>query len=322
MQGAPMLRARTLLAAATLSACGEGQAPMQPLTLAGGTVISAERLEHGREKYTLYCRACHGDKGDGRGPAGIGLRPPPRNFTDPTFKFGGVEAGSLPPDAELIRIVKGGLAGTAMLPWQIPDADLADAIQYIKTFSPVWGEDEPGVPVEIGEDPWKGKEQEAVAKGKIVYHGLAQCLKCHPAYATKQEIWDATKEATGEGSTSAFREGMYFPEAKYSDAYKYKILPPDFTRHTVRSGNLRAQVTPTDLFRTIASGIGGTAMPMWKGSIEDADIWAIAYFVDSLIRIKDTPEAEKLRNDLLNQPEWTPPPPADAPPVEGQPPPP
>src|SRR5215470_3634314 len=102
----------------------------EPLKLKGGATIAADRLEHGREHYMLYCRPCHGDQGDGRGPAGIGLRPPPRNFTakypngdeyNLVFKFGGVEAGSLPPDAELKRIVKKGLHGTAMLPWAVPD---------------------------------------------------------------------------------------------------------------------------------------------------------------------------------------------------------
>lgn len=305
-------RILTSSAVLLLTACGGPEPITEPLKLADGTEVSPARLENGREKYTLYCRACHGDKGDGRGPAGIGLRPPPRDFTDPSFKFGGVEAGELPTDEELFRIVKGGLAGTAMLPWEIPDEDLKDVIQYIKTFSVIWTEDEPGEPVEISEDPWKGKEKEGIERGKIVYHGLAQCLKCHPAYGTKQEIWDATDITTGQGSTSAFREGMYYPEAKYSDAYKYKILPPDFTRHVVRSGGADGVVRKKDLFRTIASGIGGTAMPMWKGSIEDKDIWAIAYFVDSMIQLRDTKEGAALRNSLLNQGEWTPPPPPGA----------
>ena len=305
-----------------LCACGVGyeyEPITQPLKLAGDVTIPAERLENGHEKYILYCRPCHGEQGDGRGPAAIGLRPPPRDFREPAFKFGGVEAGELPPDSELMRIVKGGLAGTAMLPWEIPDQDLKDVIQYIKTFSTVWTEDEPAEPIEITDDPWQGKDKEAIQRGKVVYHGLAQCLKCHPAYATKQEIWDATKEMTGEGSTSAFREGMYFPEAKYAEAYKHKLLPPDFTRHVIRSGDIDGKLTKRALFRTIASGIGGTAMPMWKGSIEDKDIWAIAYFVDSLVQIKDTPEGKKLHDSLINQPEWTEPAPT---PAEGETPPP
>lgn len=306
-------------ASLVLAACAPDPTPpiTGPLKLAGGKTISVERLHSGQEQYTLYCRPCHGEKGDGRGPAGIGLRPPPRNFTTKhpdgedyqlSFKFGGVEAGTLPPDEELKRIVKGGLHGTAMLQWQIPDVVLDDILVYIKTFNPIWGEEEPGKPTEITEDPWKGKEADGVKRGKTVYHGLAQCLKCHPAYATKQEIWDAVKEITGEGSTSAFREGMYEPDAKVAEAYRVKLLPPDFLRHDVKAGT-----TPKDLFRTIASGIGGTAMPMWKGSIDDSDIWAIAHYVNSLVAMRDTPAGAALRKAMLEQPPFEEPAPAPPP---------
>ncbi len=103
---------------------------------------------------------------------------------------------------------------------------------------------------------------------------------------------------------------MYYPEAKQSDTYGHKLLPPDFTRHTVRSGS-KDGVTARDLFRTIASGIGGTAMPMWKGSISDDKIWAIAYFVKSKMDMfgKADAQAEAERNKLVSQPEFVPPPP-------------
>ncbi len=295
----------------------------QPLKLAGGKEVPVATLEQGRIAYTLYCRTCHGELGDGRGPSGIGLTPPPRNFQQPAFKFGGVESGSLPPDSELKRIVKSGLHGTAMLPWQIPDHQLDATLQWIKTFAKdeeganVWMSEEPAAPTEITDDPWKDKKDDGVKRGMVVYHGLAQCLKCHPAYGTKQQIWDATKEITGEGSTSAFRDDMYNPDAKYSDQYKVKLLPPDFIRHNVKSGSLDAngqqQVTARDVFRTIASGIGGTAMPAWKGSIDDSDIWALSHYVRSLMDLRGKPEAIALRKSLLEQPEFVPPTP------EGQP---
>src|SRR5690349_18203941 len=91
-----------------------------PFILADGTEISVETLEKGRTAYTLYCRACHGDNGDGHGPSALGLRPPPRDFRVGKFKFGGVPAGDLPSDQDLRRIVRGGLTGTAMLPWELP----------------------------------------------------------------------------------------------------------------------------------------------------------------------------------------------------------
>ena len=67
----------------------------------------------------LNCYACHGENGDGKGPSSYGLRPPPRNFTQPVFKFGGVEAGSLPPDTELKRIVRENRTGVCELILQL-----------------------------------------------------------------------------------------------------------------------------------------------------------------------------------------------------------
>jgi mono/diheme cytochrome c family protein len=102
----------------------------------GGEEIDAETLNEGRTAYTLYCYACHGHDGDGQGPASYGYWPPPRDFRQATFKFGGVPEGELPADEDLIRLVHNGLTGTAMLPWEISHEEAWLAVQYIKTFSP------------------------------------------------------------------------------------------------------------------------------------------------------------------------------------------
>ena len=89
---------------------------------------------------------------------------------------------------------------------------------------------------------------------------MAQCQKCHAAYASKQEIWDAVKTETGEGSTSAFRNGMYYPEGKLSETYKNKLLPPDFTRHPIRAGSSDSDafwtVTRADVLDRLPEKIG------------------------------------------------------------------
>jgi hypothetical protein len=96
---------------------------------------SATDLDRGRESYVLYCYACHGSQGDGNGPASHYLRPPPRDLRLGLYKFSKVIDG-LPHDSDFVRIIRGGLAGTVMLPWDIPDSTLNDIIQYIKTFAP------------------------------------------------------------------------------------------------------------------------------------------------------------------------------------------
>jgi mono/diheme cytochrome c family protein len=277
----------------------------EPVTL-GGRAVPPAALEHGREVYTHFCRACHGDDGSGKGPAAAGLRPPPRDLRLGLYKFGAVAAGQLPADADFVRIITGGLHGTAMLAWQVPAAELDDLIQYVKSFAPRWRTESAGEPIVPTPDPWAGRVADAVLRGERVYHGLAQCaVACHPAYVTWPEIYADTKALTGI-EVRAFRPDLYDPVLKDSD-YGVKILPPDFTFNRLRAGD-----EPADIYRAVAAGIGGTAMPTWKGVLPEQDLWALAHYVRWLVALRETPGAEALRRLLLNQPPWQPPPLPDA----------
>ena len=271
-----------------------------PLTL-GGRTVSAARLRHGGEVYTHYCRACHGADGDGNGTSAPGLRPSPRDLRLGIYKYGSVPAGQLPTDDDFVRIIKGGLHGTAMLAWDVPGAELDDLIQYTKAFSGRWLTEKAGDPILPTADPWAGVPNAAIARGKRIYHGLAQCaVACHPAYATRTEIYDATKELT-HIELRSFRDNLYAPVAKDSD-FGFKILPPDFTFTPLRSG----EALP-DIYRSIAAGIGGTAMPTWKNVLSEADLWAMVHYVASLVALRGTAAAEQLHEQLLDQPPWSPP---------------
>jgi mono/diheme cytochrome c family protein len=288
-----------------VTACQRNAEPprfTEPLTL-GGRTVSVASLEHGRAVYASYCRPCHGDRGDGQGTAAPGLLPPPRDLRLGVYKFAAVATGQLPNDADFVRIISGGLHGTAMQAWDVPPAELDALIQYVKSFSPRWRNETPGDPIVATPDPWTGHEADGIERGKRVYHGLAQCaVACHPAYVTKQDIYEYTKELTSMVLTD-FRAGYFDPVAKDSD-YGFKILPTDFTFSPLRAGD-----APSDIYRTIASGIGGTAMPTWKNVLPEPDLWALAHYVRSLVELRGTPEATRLRKRLADAVWWTPPPP-------------
>lgn len=282
--------------------------------------VSAETLNLGYEQYMLNCYACHGEDGDGKGPAAAYLRPPPRDFRQGLFKFGGVSAGELPHNEDLIRLVKRGLTGTAMLPWDLPDESLRAIVEYIKLFSesPTGEEDdtyshrwqdpdnELGERITASEDPWKGKEKAAVIRGAKVYHATAQCSRCHPAYSTKQEIAAYNKELL-DMDTAQFGADMYRSFLRDSD-YGVKILPIDFLYHDIKTlhpdDNQSEQLK--QLYLTIGAGIGGTAMPAWKGSLSEEDLWSLAYYVQSIYAKKDTKEAYAMREALQSQPAFVP----------------
>ena len=162
---------RRLLTLVVLVGACRGPRFSEPLKLAEGKLVSPRTLNDGHDAYMLYCYACHGEKGDGRGPSSPGMRPPPRDFTQGLFKFAGVPAGGLPNDDDLAALIKAGLDGTPMLPWDISDRERLAIVQYLKTFSPRWRDEAPGAKVlPDGPDPWLGQESAAVDLGRRLYH--------------------------------------------------------------------------------------------------------------------------------------------------------
>ena len=222
--------------------CKELESPeyFSPQTL-GGHKISVETLREGRRVYRNRCRACHGDYGDGMGPLGVHQNPKAADLRRGMIKFASVPAGELPVDADIERVLRNGLKGTAMLAWPLEDAEIKAVTQYIKTFSERWREEEAGTPVRQVSDPWGEESTEplrAVARGKQVYENLASCNSCH-----------------GDRS----RQGQQAPGLK--------------------AGVLKTGDSPEALYRVIAAGIGGTAMPSFDKALSEKDIWALVHYV-------------------------------------------
>ena len=167
------LRARLALAGA-LPACSRpaGSAAAvhdaadarRPLGVACRPRARARRLH-------AFCRPCHGDAGDGKGPSAAGLRPPPRDLRLGVYKFAAVAAGQLPNDADFVRTLRSGLHGTAMLAWDVPAAELDDLINYVKAFSPRWRSETPGEAITASPNPWASQPANGIARGLRVYQG-------------------------------------------------------------------------------------------------------------------------------------------------------
>jgi mono/diheme cytochrome c family protein len=275
-----------LLAISSVGACTSKKFD-EPQKL-GGKWVTAAHLNLGYDTYMNYCMQCHGVNGDGLGPAAPGLNPPPRNFHQGTFKFGSVTSGELPTDDDLKKVVRYGLRGTPMLPWDISDERLDAVIQYIKTFSPVWKTAAAGTPQTTTPDPWgAAKAAEAIAQGRKIYHGLAQCYTCHPGYASLAEI-SAYSESISGNPVKTVREHPDLSILQDS-SYGHKFMPPDFTKSPIKTGGSIAE-----LYRVLGTGVGGTSMPTWKGMLSpkgdeaesESNLWAVAYYVNSLYRLQ------------------------------------
>lgn len=284
MKSLKVLLVLPLLAA--LVGC-EGQNEFrEDVIMAGGIYVKADTLNLGKRIYTEYCMACHGVKGDGNGVAGMGMQTPARNFTLGIMKFGDVVSGELPHDDIIKTHIKRGLMGTAMLPWDLSEDQLDAVVQYIKTFAPdTWiGKDkELGAKIEVTRDPFGlARKSSAIEQGKLVYHMTANCQSCHRAYVSHDEFSQLSVKA-GYGKVTDFDPTMYQSKPQESD-HGYLTIPPDFTWHEMRS-----VYSVEDMYLRLAAGVGGTAMPAWKDTITDQEIWAVAYYVMSLQELKNTP---------------------------------
>jgi len=227
---------------------------------------SADLVARGKEEYGEHCIGCHGAKGDGNGLAATFLSPRPRDFTIGAFKFRSTPSGSLPTDGDLFRTVTRGVRWTAMPTWhEVPDKARLAVITYIKTFSRRWKEEKPEPPVVLPTPP--PATSELLARGKQLYV-KAKCWECHGD--------------TGRG------DGPSADQLK--DDLKFPIRPADFTKGQFKGGS-----DVTDIYRTMTLGLDGTPMPSFADSMNEAERWAISYFVLSFSAWADPLTGQKLQ---------------------------
>jgi cytochrome c oxidase cbb3-type subunit 2 len=222
--------------------------------VAAAGLTAQETTATGRQIYVKYCAECHGETGKGDGSKAP-VNPRPRDFTSGKFKFRSTPSGSLPMDDDLLRTITVGVPGTEMRGWDsIPEPERREVVQHIKSFSDAWKNKALAAPIKLSSPPSYLKSEASIAKGQEWYRE-AECFKCHGE--------------NGEGDG---------PDAdKMKDDWGQPIKPADFT-----AGRFKSGPSPLDLYRTIATGIGGTPMPSFLDSLSEEEIWHLVSFILSL----------------------------------------
>jgi high-affinity iron transporter len=105
---------------ASTDTAGIAESPDAPPRDSGGV--------SGQAVFAANCATCHGERGQGNGPAATGLEPPPADLTDRTWTTGD---GSL---QAVTNTVEHGSPGTAMIGWKgtLTDAEIAGVAAYVK----------------------------------------------------------------------------------------------------------------------------------------------------------------------------------------------
>ena len=246
---------KLVLALALVLVVWSGVRPAAGASMAAeGTQLSREVPPRGRAVYEVHCAICHGEHGDGNGMAAHMFRIQPRDFRRGLFKFRSTPSGSLPTDDDLLRTVTDGIRWTGM----IGRPDLAEAyrkavVQYLKGLSSRFSREQPGPAVVVAPAPPKGRD--LVAQGRRLYQE-AECSKCHGDHGT------------GDGPSAP---GM-------KDDWGWPIRPTDLTWRPLKRGNALEGI-----YLSIATGLSGTPMPSYGDSLDGQEIWALVYYLESLV---------------------------------------
>jgi mono/diheme cytochrome c family protein len=196
-----------------------------------GAWTDAALIARGKEIYTVKCAICHGDAGDGKGPAGaaLPLKPPDLRdrhaideMRDNYWLWRASEGGTVEPFRS---------KGSAMPAWK-GDLSVEDrwaVIAYQHTFS---GHKGPHVPWEHPQMVQVGRDIFAMA-----------CIQCHG------------RRGSGDGSVAGTLSPRRAPQPRDFTAEQFKF-------RSTPSGQLP---TTADLLRTVTEGVRAAGGPLTFG---------------------------------------------------------
>ncbi|MGH7825074.1 MAG: c-type cytochrome [Candidatus Binatia bacterium] len=207
----------------------------------------------GERVYLENCAACHGQRGDGKGPEAHRLETKPRDFTTGNYKFRSTASGSLPLDQDIFRSISQGVRTTTMLAQlHLSEKERWAVTEYLKTFSDRFKTEK--IPERISIPAKPPFDGQLIALGKTKYEE-AGCAQCHGA------------GGEGDGPSSI----------DLRDESGNLIVPTDLTFKPFKSGP-----NAEDLYRTISTGLNGTPMPSYLEALTPKERWALVAYVLSI----------------------------------------
>ncbi|MBS0209538.1 MAG: c-type cytochrome [Planctomycetes bacterium] len=263
--------------------CGTPSRPRQ----FGQADVPTLQLVRGMLVYQSKCAGCHGDTGDGQGPAAAHLNPRPRDYRKGIFKFISTPFGTKPLRGDLARTIRQGARGTSMPSFALlDDEDVEALVDYVLLLTHR-GELEALLANEARDedaiDPANGEEYVAAIRqlwqasdGQQIYP-----LSLKPKYTMasvelgKQAFLSETAGCykchgpDGRAETSDNQKG-------FTDAWGVQTRAADLT-----SGMFHGGQEPLDIYRRIYGGINGTPMPSFSLKLADQPdmFWHLVHYV-------------------------------------------
>lgn len=218
----------------------------------------------GKKIYESRCLICHGQAGDGKGAVGIididknTDRPwtiYPRDLTVGVYKFRSTATGCLPDDKDIMNIISNGITKSGMPShFDIPATELTSVVEYVKSFSFRFEEEDTCDTIAIKKPDWVGTRA-SVNKGRAIYDSM-KCWECHGSLGR------------GDGSKSG----------ELIDDWGNPIWPFDFSTAELKRGT-----SPENVYITFTSGLDGTGMPSYEDSLNEEERWHLVSYTLKLM---------------------------------------
>ena len=243
---------------------------MRTVSLLLPSLLFTQAPHPGKAVYDQWCAGCHGDTGAGDGAAAAFMLPRPRDFTGAVYEIRSTASGELPSDSDVLRVVEGGMPGTAMPGWKsrLSPQERADVIAYLKTFSQFFSGAAP-TPLSFGKAP--SESESALREGRQIYRKL-ECFKCHG------------EAGRGDGPSAS----------SLKDDWGRPIRATDLTE----SWNFNGGAAVEEIYARLRTGLDGTPMPSFSDAIDsevitEEQLWRVAQYVRSLSP-KTAPEVREV----------------------------
>jgi len=198
--------------------------------------------------YDRFCLPCHGAKGDGKGPAAPFTWGEPRAFATGVYEWRSTATGQPPTDDDLRTAIRFGAAGTSMPAFDgiLSAADVEKLLDVLKAFAP---------------------KAFANSGKRVVIDPPPKPDATRGAELWKQQGCDKCHGVDGRGQVKGLAEQPY-----------------DLTTQLLRRPRASddAEGRRGAMMMTIATGMSGTPMPGFAGTVKDNDLWALADHVLAL----------------------------------------
>jgi cytochrome c oxidase cbb3-type subunit III len=141
-------------------------------------------IEGGRQLYQANCTGCHGSEGDG--VSGV-------NFGSGRFRRGST-------DEQLVRIIIGGIPGTAMPPSNFSESQAGTIVAYVRSLS--------------APDARSTLAAGDAGRGKSIFEGKGQCLSCHSANGVGSRVGPNLTDIGATRRASELERSLLEPDSE------------------------------------------------------------------------------------------------------------